>query len=275
MIGPRLLTTFIGRSISIQRHCSTAFLKPKRFYKQVTISTVGDDEYEVLLDQRKLKTPKGKPMIIDSEPLALAIAQEWDSQKETINVPQMRLSGLMFTAIDNPTNETRSGLADQIMEYLDNDTILYMADSPVELCQLQKKNWLPIVEWANQKHGLGLSPSHKLIEAPEIPEESRRKLHQYFAGMKFPALIGVHYGVDSIKSVLLMIACLQFHLSVERASELANLDQDYQTKVYGKVEEHHGLQEYEALNRLSAAILFAQLTSNKETRKEIPQAARA
>lgn len=44
---------------------------------------------------------------VDSYPLALAIAHEWDTQGETIDVPQMRLTGFQFTVIDNPTNETR------------------------------------------------------------------------------------------------------------------------------------------------------------------------
>lgn len=44
---------------------------------------------------------------LDSEALALAIAQEWDSQKELINIPLMRLTGLAFTTAENPYNETR------------------------------------------------------------------------------------------------------------------------------------------------------------------------
>lgn len=45
------------------------------------------------LDQRKLKTPKGNIFFVESEPLALAVAAEWDSQKEHIVSSTMHLVG--------------------------------------------------------------------------------------------------------------------------------------------------------------------------------------
>ena len=41
------------------------------------------------MDHRKLKTPKGKTFEVSSEPLAYAVALEWESQKETINRSNM------------------------------------------------------------------------------------------------------------------------------------------------------------------------------------------
>lgn len=62
----------------------------KRFYRRTNILESGD-KFEITLDQRKLKTPKGRVMEASSKPLALAIALEWDSQKETINRSNMHL----------------------------------------------------------------------------------------------------------------------------------------------------------------------------------------
>lgn len=47
--------------------------------------------YEVTLDQRKLRTPRGAPFIVESEPLAIAVATEWDNQKKEINRAGMHL----------------------------------------------------------------------------------------------------------------------------------------------------------------------------------------
>lgn len=47
--------------------------------------------YEVILDQRKLKTPGGNTFYVKNEPLALAIAAEWDAQKEKIQQSTMHL----------------------------------------------------------------------------------------------------------------------------------------------------------------------------------------
>lgn len=43
------------------------------------------------LDHRKLKTPGGKTFYVESEPLALAVAAEWDAQRETIAQSTMHL----------------------------------------------------------------------------------------------------------------------------------------------------------------------------------------
>jgi len=50
-----------------------------------------DGKFEITLDQRKLKSPKGSPFIIESEPLALAVAAEWDAQKDKIQRSSMHL----------------------------------------------------------------------------------------------------------------------------------------------------------------------------------------
>lgn len=63
---------------------------PKRFYKSTSILESGG-KFEITLDQRKLKTPKGNIFAIDSEPLALAVATEWNSQKDRIIQSKMHL----------------------------------------------------------------------------------------------------------------------------------------------------------------------------------------
>lgn len=65
--------------------------QPKRFYKNTSVIYSGDGKFEITLDSRKLKTMQGKPLVVDSEPMAIAIASEWDSQKERIERSTMHL----------------------------------------------------------------------------------------------------------------------------------------------------------------------------------------
>lgn len=62
----------------------------KRFYRRTNILSSGD-KFEITLDQRKLKTPQGRVFEVNSKPLALAVAAEWDAQKETIDRGSMHL----------------------------------------------------------------------------------------------------------------------------------------------------------------------------------------
>ena len=80
------------------------------------------------LDSKKLKTPNGAIFSINSEPLALAVAHEWNSQKTEVVMSQMHLTGLCNVSIDNPTNTTKYALVDSVLNFLDTDTILFFTD---------------------------------------------------------------------------------------------------------------------------------------------------
>lgn len=67
----------------------------KRFYRATGI-VQNDSKWEVTLDHRRLKTPNGKALLVDSEPLARAIAAEWDAQTESIAQASMHLVNLHF-----------------------------------------------------------------------------------------------------------------------------------------------------------------------------------
>lgn len=49
--------------------------------------------YEINLDKRKLKTPGGKLFTVPNEALAIAVATEWDVQKDSLKFYTMHLVG--------------------------------------------------------------------------------------------------------------------------------------------------------------------------------------
>ena len=66
----------------------------KRFYKKVGI-VQSNNEFEITLDNRKVKTPGGQIFRVSSEPLALAVANEWDAQSDKILVSSMHLVSIL------------------------------------------------------------------------------------------------------------------------------------------------------------------------------------
>lgn len=65
----------------------------KKFYKNAHITQVPGRSgyYEVNLDIRKLKTPGGNILQVPGEGLALAVAAEWNSQKDMIQRSSMHI----------------------------------------------------------------------------------------------------------------------------------------------------------------------------------------
>lgn len=47
--------------------------------------------FEINLDRRKLKTPGGKLFTVPNEALAIAVATEWDAQKDMLKFYTMHL----------------------------------------------------------------------------------------------------------------------------------------------------------------------------------------
>lgn len=84
--------------------------------------------YEVVLDSRKMRTPNGAVFQIKSEPLAIAVAHEWATQKESILLSQMHLTGLCNVCIDNPTKASKYELVDSVLNFLDTDTVLFFSE---------------------------------------------------------------------------------------------------------------------------------------------------
>lgn len=62
----------------------------KRFYRRTDI-VQSENNWEITLDHRRLKTPNGCVLTVNTEQLARAIAAEWDSQQEHIAQPTMHL----------------------------------------------------------------------------------------------------------------------------------------------------------------------------------------
>lgn len=52
--------------------------------------------FEINLDKRKLKTPNGKVFRVPSEPLALAVATEWNAQDKLVKRHSMHLVCIYF-----------------------------------------------------------------------------------------------------------------------------------------------------------------------------------
>ena len=113
----KMITRFIG-SDRLNLH---------KFYKQVTIKRVLTD-YEIYLDKFKLRTPSGLPFVLPSEALALAVASEWEVQKDYIQKFTMPLvlfiqTQLVTMSLELAKQKTRHLLVDRILSFLETDSI--------------------------------------------------------------------------------------------------------------------------------------------------------
>lgn len=240
----------------------------KRFYKQVLIveSSQSSTKYEILLDQRKLKTPLGNLVTIENEFLVSALAQEWNQQLKQIDLSSMHLNSLINTLIDNPLKLTKEQLTDKIMYFLDWDTLLYRSDHPEEFRQLQINSWDPILTFINEQFQTNFQSTYDLNAKDLIGQKNRDIIEKYLLNFDQPSLTIFLFIAEQLKSILLTICLIkQFH-SVEQIASLARLETEFQISRWSKVEYYHDYEIMDIRSKIAAAYLIFYCLNNNITR---------
>lgn len=73
---------------------------------------------------------------------------------------------------------------------------------------------------------------------------------------------GFVFAVDTIKSLILTLACVDKRITVEQAVALSRLEEEFQLKFWGRVEWAHDLSQQDTQARLAAAVLFIHFNSS-------------
>jgi ATP synthase F1 complex assembly factor 2 len=88
------------------------------------------------------------------------------------------------------------------------------------LTQEQRENWGPVIDWFCQRYGVSLKPSMNMSETPKISDADREKIRRQLLSFNFNAVQGFSFGVDALKSIILMCAVVEHKLSVEQVALL-------------------------------------------------------
>jgi len=81
---------------------------------------------------------------------------------------------LVSINIDKDDN-TKHEVINRLLRYFDNDTICYQEPSPDSLVELQKKYWLPILDWVQKTYNIEIKTTDG-ISGLKQPENTREKL---------------------------------------------------------------------------------------------------
>lgn len=216
------------------------------------------DGYQITLDNKKVKTPAGHPLIVPNKHLAVSVAVEWNSQKEILEPNNMHLTGLCNTVIDNPKSVARGEMINQMLEFLHTDTVCFLADNPDDLVELQTHEWGPLLKWFNERFSVPLQFNQGFL-ADSISDDNEQKVRSHMLGFNRWSLTGIQYAVDTTKSLVISLALMDRYLSVERAAYLSRLELEFQISRWGSVEWAHDVDLMELRSRLAAATLFCHL----------------
>ena len=194
----------------------------------------------------------------------MIVANEWQSQQDTIQLPSMHLTQLTNTAIDNPTNSSEESIASEILEFIDSDTLCFRFAEPKELSDLQRKEWDPLIDWFKETFNCEI-PITGTVQLNPIPETSRQTIYRHLCSHNRWSLIGLKFATENLKSLILALALTKRRVSVNQSIELSRLEENFEIDKWGRLESVHDLDLHSLTARVSAGLLF--YFSNCEVRQ--------
>ena len=201
---------------------------PKRFYKDVEIGP----DCSILLDGRAVKTPLKSKLVLPTQALAAAVADEWRAQVQVINPALMPLTKLANTAIDRVGVE-RAHIAGEVVAFAGNDLVCYRAEKPAALVAFQCKAWDPILQWVKSELDVQFTVTPGVIHKQQSVM-ALGAVAQHVAGIDAFALTAVHNAMTLTGSALLSLMLLAGKISAADAWVAAHVDEDFQISEWGE-----------------------------------------
>lgn len=203
----------------------------KRFYKEVGVDHAPEG-FRILLDGKPIKTPGRRTLLLPTQALALAIAEEWRGQGEEIVPISMPMLRMANTTLDG-VSQTRDAVIAAIMRFGEHELLCYRAQSPAELALLQAAEWAPMLEWVHARYGVRLLISTGVVHVQQPPETLAR-LGEVVAAYDDFALAALHVMASITASLVLALGLAENAINAAQAFQLSRIDETYQAGLWGE-----------------------------------------
>jgi chaperone required for assembly of F1-ATPase len=207
---------------------------PRRFWTEVTLRAEGEG-FAVLLDGRPVRTPRKTALILPTEGLAQAVAEEWQAQTGTVNPATMPFTRTANSAIDSVANQF-DAVADMLSAYGATDLLCYRATGPEGLVARQAAGWDPLLDWASTVLGAPLRRTAGVMHVDQ-PPASLAALSAAVRRLSPFRLAAFHDLVALSGSLVLALAVTRGRLAADEAWTLSRIDENWQIELWGEDEE--------------------------------------
>ena len=203
----------------------------KRFWREARV-VEREDGFAIALDDRPVRTPGKRTLVVPNRALADAIADEWRGQGDTVEPSEMPLTRYANSAADGVTLR-RAEVIDEVARYGASDLICYRATDPPELVERQSVGWQPLVDWMASDFGIRL----EIVSGVLPVAQSQATVDAFHVAVSafddFP-LTGLHAAAAACGSLVIALALARGRLDAEAAWSLSQLDETYQIERWGE-----------------------------------------
>ena len=222
----------------------------KRFWTDVSVEQDGEG-WSIRLDGRSVRTPAREALIVPSQALAEAIAEEWRSVEGEIDPRAMPLTGLANAAIDRVAPD-RQTFAQGLARYAEADLACYRADKPRELVERQALAWDALLGWARRRFDVDFATTAGVTHVDQPPATIERLGHAVAALDAF-RLAGLSPLVTIGGSLVAALAVLEKAMTADEAWDAVSVDDRWQIEQWGADAEAEAAIENRRRDFLAAA----------------------
>ena len=228
----------------------------KGFWTDVTVDPRGGG-FGISLDGRPVRTPARAELVVESDRLAEAVAQEWRDCGPEIDPRTMPLTGLANAAIDRIAADPGAFAAD-LARYGESDLFCYRAEGPRTLVDRQSQSWDAILDWAKQRYDVDFACAQGIIHVAQ-PQDSVIRLAREVANLSPFQLAGLSPLVTIGGSLVAGLAVIDGAIPTEAVWEAVSLDERWQVEQWGVDAEGQAMFDARRRDFLAAARFLALL----------------
>lgn len=205
--------------------------KARRFWSEAGIRAQPGG-WEVTLDGKPLHTPGKLPLLLPTEALARAVAEEWAAQGDVIAPLTMPLTRAVNAAVERVAPQPGPVVA-MLAEYGRADLLCYRAEGQQGLAVRQAAAWDPLLDWAADLAGTRLATTGGIVHVVQ-PAQALAALQARVAALDAFALTALHDLVTLPGSLVLGLAVLAGRIDADEAHRLSRLDEEFQAEQWGR-----------------------------------------
>jgi chaperone required for assembly of F1-ATPase len=202
----------------------------KRFWKDVTLAKA-EGGWAIELDGRPVKTPAREALLVPSERLAEAIAQEWRGVGETLDPRAMPLTGTANAAIDR-VEPDRAAFAAGLARYAEADLACYRSEWPPELVKRQASAWDALLAWARRRYDVDFATTSGLMHVAQ-PQATVERLAHEVAALDAFRLAALSPLITVGGSLIAALAVAEKALTPDQAWDAVSVDDRWQMEQWG------------------------------------------
>jgi chaperone required for assembly of F1-ATPase len=207
--------------------------KRKRFYARAG-AVEGKEGFVVTLDDKPIRTPSGRQVVVPVKSIADAIVAEWEAQREFIDPLTMPMTRFANSVVDAVVGRV-DAVTEDVAKYFQSDLLFYRAGHPEGLVAREAAHWDPLLFWAADTLGAHFILAEGIVHVRQ-PEPAIAAARAALPGDPW-SIAALHVITTLTGSALLALALLRGVVDADQAWAAAHVDEDWNIEKWGVDEE--------------------------------------